>query len=226
MYKPSRKAEGLALLFIHGWTGKPNDRAAEVLADNGFCSMTFSMRGHNDSEGKINSLKIAEFLHDAVTAYDYFKKHMPPDIRVAVVGNSFGGYLATLLASLRPVEALSLRVPANYDDSDFNQSKMTRSGSDNPDVLKWRTRKLGRSENKALNQISRFEGKVQIIEAEKDDVIPHQTIKNYIDAVTEKSNLEYHLMKDWPHSLGDDETRNKQFQQLLVNWVKKVAGQL
>ena len=38
---------------------------------------------------------------------------------IAVVGSSYGGYLAAILTSLRPVRWLALRVPALYKDEDW-----------------------------------------------------------------------------------------------------------
>jgi esterase/lipase len=64
-----------------------------------------------------------------------------------------------------------------------------------------------------------FAGPIQIIEAEKDEVVVSQVVANYKNAVSASTQLEYHLMKDWPHSLGNDEQRNKQFQKLLLDWL-------
>ena len=42
---------------------------------------------------------------------------------MAVVGSSYGGYLAAILTSLRPVKWLALRVPALYKDADWELAK-------------------------------------------------------------------------------------------------------
>jgi esterase/lipase len=220
LYKPAGVAKDLALLFLHGWTGKPNEDAASKLSENGYIAMTISMRGHNNSEGNREELKIAEFFKDAEAAYDLLRQKVGPDMKIGVVGNSFGAYMATLLSGTRKVNCLSLRVPANYREEDYHEKKVTNSGSDNPRVLEWRKNKLTPAENKALKLLQTFKGPVQIIEAEKDTVVPHQTVQNFVDAVSDKSKLDYVVMKDWPHSLGDDPVRNKQFQEVLLSWLK------
>ena len=40
-----------------------------------------------------------------------------------MVGSSYGGYLAAILTSLRPVRWLALRVPALYKDADWAMPK-------------------------------------------------------------------------------------------------------
>ena len=118
-----------------------------------------------------------------------------------------------------------MRVPANYKDADFDQPKLGL-GHDDAELMRWRHLKMGAVETKSLRALHVFKGPVQIVEAEYDDAVPHQTVQNYIDAVADKNQLEYNFMKEWPHSLGDDPQRNKQFQEMLLNWSEKVNEQL
>lgn len=224
-YKPAGQPKKLALLFIHGWTGKPNDEAAEVMAKNGFWSMTLSLSGHNDSDGKIEDQTRQKSLQEVMVAYDFLKKHIPSNLKIATIGNSYGGYMTLLLTAERPVAAISLRVASNYVDDRFNEKQLGQ-GSENKSVFQWRHLELGNKATRALRALHSFKGPIQIIEAELDNAVPHQSTLNYVNAVKSKSQFEYHFMEGWPHSLGDHEARNKQFQKMLLNWSEKVAEQL
>ena len=72
--------------------------------------------------------------------------------------------------------------------------------------------------------IKGFAGPVQIIEAGKDDCVPHRTVENY--CISSQSNmLAYHLMSEWPHALGGDPTRNFEYQKLLLDWLKTIPSE-
>ena len=59
------------------------------------------------------------------------------------------------------------------------------------------------------------------MESEHDELVPHQTVQNFVDAVTDKENLEYHLMLDTPHSITKYPELKIKFNQLVVNWLQK-----
>ena len=225
LYGLQTKIKKPAFLFLHGWTGKPNDNAAETLAKNGYYAMTLIMRGHKGSDGDIKTVTALDSLHDACAAYDFLKTYIGNETPIVVVGNSYGSYIAILLTEKRRVDALSLRVPAGYPDELLGLPKWGK-GHDDPIVAKWRTERTHYSDNKALHLLHDFKGPVQIIEAERDDVVPHQTVMNYKNAVSNETQLNYHFMKDWPHSLGTDRNRNQQFQQLLVTWANQLESTL
>ena len=222
----AEKPKNLAILFLHGWTGPTNGFAAENMAKNGFTSMIFSLSGHNDSEGKLEDQTREKSLQEILAAYDLFKKELPPNSQIAAVGNSYGGYFAAVLSAERPLAAISMRVPANYRDDLFNEQQLKQSGDIDEDVMKWRQLPLGKEDTRALRAVSNFDAPIQIIEAENDEFVPHQTVQNYVDAVKDKSQLDYHFMKGWPHSIGDSMERNKQFQQILLKWAKSVKNSL
>jgi esterase/lipase len=220
IYTPEEAPKNLALLFLHGWTGMTNDAAAAVLAENGFSAMTFSLSGHNDSDGKIEDQTRDKSLSEVIAAYEYFRNTLPKDVKIGAVGTSYGSYLAVLLSKVRPLVCLQLRVPANFWDEHFDEPQIDQSG-DNSEVRQWRQRPLNFNATRALMAVHNFEGPIQILEAELDDRVPHQTVQNYVDAVNDKTKLDYHFIKGWPHSLGDNKERNQQYQQILLNWLEQ-----
>ena len=58
-----------------------------------------------------------------------------------------------------------------------------------------------------------------IIESEKDDVVPHQTVVNYANAVKNRNRLTHTVMKGAPHSIKEGKFRDK-VEKILLNWFK------
>jgi len=221
LFKPTEPTKKLAILFLHGWTGKPNENAAKYMAQNGYYSLTISMRGHSPSDGDIKTITAQNSLDDALVSYDFLKQKLPKGMGIIAVGNSYGSYIAILLSEKRKIAALSLRVPAVYPDSNYDQPHWGRGSEDN-DVNKWRQKTVHFSENKVFQLLHDFPGNVQIIEGEDDEIIPKRTIQNYINAVSDPRKLDYQLMKGWPHSIGNNEKIAREFEQVLIAWVDKL----
>jgi esterase/lipase len=224
LFKPDGTPKKLALLFLHGWTGQPNEIAAAFMAEQGYYCLTIRMRGHPGSEGDIKAITAADSMADAVTAYAYLRSQVPQGTGIAAVGNSYGGFIAAVLSDRLELAALSLRVPANYPDEHFHLSKWGR-GHDDPLVDAWRYAPHAPADNHALGAIHDFTGPIQIIEGGQDKVIPHQTVQNYVDAAS-PAQLEYVIMKDWPHSIGDNAQIQQEFHELLIKWVNSVESAL
>ena len=222
LYLPGKNAKNLAILFLHGWTGLPNEAAAQMLVQNGYTVMTICLSGHGKSDGIIEDQTREKSLKEILAAYDYLKSEISSDMPIGVVGNSYGGYMAAILASQRHVLCLQLRVPANYPDERFDELQLPQSPTMNPELFEWRNRALSPDSTKSLRAISDFSGPIQIIEAEEDERVPHQTVQNYVNAVKDKSKLDYHWMKGWPHSLGEDPERNRQYQEMLLTWLERI----
>lgn len=217
------KDENPAILFIHGWTSvkERSYQYANSLAKLGYISFLFDMRGHGESEGDINITTTKEFLDDVLAAYDYLVNVEGVDKEnVSAVGSSYGGYLGTLLTTKRTIKRLVLRVPADYPNEVFNKSKMQTSGNDNPAIFVWRKQTKSPNETFALEAIAKFCGEILIIESGKDNVVPHETIQNYTNAVKDKSKLTHIVIKDAPHSIKEGQLRNE-VERILVDWFKK-----
>jgi esterase/lipase len=187
----------------------------------GYIAMTYDMRGNGESEGDLASFSRADFVADAVMAYDYLKDQVDKDTALVVVGSSFGSYCAVLLTAERKVYGLSLRVPASYPDKGFSEPQLPHAGS--KALHEWRKKALHYSENRAFNTLHEFQGKVQIIEAGADEQVAHQAVQNYVDAVEAKQRLNYVVMENAPHSLVSAELQDE-YETLLVEWVKSLSS--
>ncbi|NNM83916.1 alpha/beta fold hydrolase [Candidatus Parcubacteria bacterium] len=215
-----------AALLIHGWKSGQDrmfDTAEMLSKKSGIQCLTFDLRGHGESPGVIDQLSRKNFLDDVLAAYDFLIKQ--PNVnpnKIGVLGSSFGAYLASLLSARRKIAWMVLRAPADYSDGDLAQPKML--GGDETTVNEWRMQPKNWNATEALRAVHSFKGKILIVESENDDLVPHQTVQNYVDAVSEKRDMQYALMEGAPHSLSKFPDLKKQFNEIVFEWGKQKSG--
>src|SRR5262252_1043341 len=104
-----------------------------------------------------------EGLRDVLAAYDFLAaQHNVDADSIAVVGSSYGGYLAALLTALRPVKWLALRAPALYKDSDWKLPKYRLGSEQKLEV--YRKQAVRPEESRALRACKAFTGDVLVVE--------------------------------------------------------------
>jgi carboxylesterase len=109
-FEPARA--DLAVLVLHGFTASPRTVAplTEHLARAGIPHAVPPLRGHGTRYADLRGVRWEDWLGDARGAYDALAAR---HARVAVVGHSVGGSIASLLAAERPsIAALVLVAPA------------------------------------------------------------------------------------------------------------------
>lgn len=218
---PAAKIPGV--LFVHGWGGSQEQylaRAREAAALGCVC-LTFDLRGHAGTQPQQETVSRENNLHDVLAAYDVLAAHpMVDSSSIAVVGSSYGGYLAAILTTLRPVKWLALRVPALYMDRDWDVPK--RQLHKEQDLERYRNSRVPAAENRALRACAAFRGDVLVIESELDKVIPHAVISSYLDACTEPRSLTYRVISGADHGLSE-ETSQRAYTALLVAWLSEMV---
>lgn len=216
MFVPEHYPKPGTFLFIQGWTGRQNLIAAGAVAELGYTTMTYDMRGNGDSEGTLDEFSRADFVHDATVAYDVLRRQVGNTAWIGVVGSSFGGYTAAMLSRERDVHCIAMRVPANYPDEQYDQPQAAQM---TPAMREWRSQPMEHDGSRALEAIHEFEGKLLIVEAGADDIVHAQTPRNYADALGDKSRLTYNIMEGAPHGLDTDEL-NREYTRILTNWIR------
>lgn len=210
------------ILFLHGWSGSQESdlrRAAEI-AGLGCLCLTFDLRGHAATREMRDTVTPRQNFEDVLAAYDLLVSQPMVDRRaIAVIGSSYGAYLAPLLSEARPVRWMSLRVPAIYRDQHWEKPK---GKIDRIDLNLFRSQELAPRENRALAACADFRGDVLVIESEKDDYIPHPTIANYVAAFRRARSLTYRVISGADHGLSD-ETSRAAYTTLLVRWIKEMV---
>jgi pimeloyl-ACP methyl ester carboxylesterase len=211
------------VLFVHGWGGSQQQyiaRAREIAA-LGCIGLTFDLRGHARHEPSQETVTREDNLQDVLAAYDELVNHPTVDASaIAVVGSSYGGYLAAILTTLRPVRWLTLRVPALYKDAGWELPK--KQLHKDADLHAYRRRHLRPQDNRALKACAAFKGDVLIIESENDDIVPHPTIENYLEASKRAHSLTYRVIEGADHGLSQ-EPAQRAYTSLLVNWLTEMV---
>lgn len=210
------------VVLVHGWDGSQDQyiaRAHEIAALGCLC-LTFDLRGHVRHRGQRDTVSREDNLRDLVAAYDALVGHPAVDPgAIAIVGSSYGGYLAAIATTLRPVRWLGLRVPALYRDEDWNVPK---NALDRDQVMAYRRSAVHPMENRALAACRAFRGDVLLVESEHDALVPHRTIENYLEACKGVQSLTYRMITGADHALSR-EAWQQTYTGLLVHWMTEMV---
>lgn len=210
-----------AILFIHGWTSAQKRFAMYMkeLAKRGYICMSFDMEGHGETGGELSYLSPQDFLNDVTAAYDYLAAIKEVDKNgISVVGSSFGAYLGSILSSIRKVKNIVLRVPADYMNKGFEKPQVNQSR--NKTTFSWRATPHKPKDSLALSALNKFNGKILIVESEKDELVDRQTVINYVNAANDKNKLTHIIMKNAPHSINHLVELQNEFKEILVQFFK------
>ena len=218
---PARQLPGI--LFVHGWGGcQAHDlvRAREA-AGLGCVCLTFDLRGHEATAAQWETVSRAQNLADLLAAYDWLAARRGVDPQsMVVVGISYGGYLAALLAELRPVRWLALRSPALYIDQGWELPK--RQLHRDTDLAAYRRSLVPAHDNRALRACTRFSGDVLLVAAEHDRIVPKPVVESYKAAFTQAHSLTARVISDADHALSEKPWQ-KAYTAMLVNWLTEMV---
>jgi dienelactone hydrolase len=142
--------------------------------------------------------------------------------RLAVVGRSYGGYLATLLLDERPVRWLALQAPAIYRHEGFDRPKreLNLDGA----LPEYRRRRLAPEDNRVLAAAARFRGHVLLVAAEHDTVIPPAVVDNDRRAFERSaSSVTSRTLAGADHALSRERWR-RAWGDLLARWLTRCSG--
>ncbi|MBO9717724.1 MAG: alpha/beta fold hydrolase [Pseudoxanthomonas sp.] len=211
------------VLFVHGWGGSQEHdlgRARQVAGIGCHC-LTFDLRGHERTAAQWETVSRPQNLEDLLAAYDWFIAHRYVDpAAIAVVGISYGGYLASLLAALRPVRWLALRSPALYKDEGWELPK--RKLHEDPGLHAFRRGPVAWQDNRALAACHGFGGDVLLVEAEHDEIVPHPVIDNYATALATANSLTRRRIPGADHAFSG-KPQQKAYTDVLVAWLTEMV---
>ena len=212
------------VLFVHGWGGSQEQdlsRAREVVGLGCIC-LTFDLRGHELMEAQRETVTREQNLRDLEAAYDLLRSMYGVDPQsIAVVGSSYGGYLAAILTQRRAVRWLALRAPALYKDANWDKPK--RSLHIDPDFAAYRLSSIRAPENRALAACAQYKGDALIVESEKDEIIPNTVIRNYVSALSGARSLTARVIAEAGHSLAGKDFESA-YTKLLLTWLTEMIS--
>jgi len=211
------------ILFVHGWGGSQDQDLARAkqAAGLGAVSLTFDLRGHETGSPLFHTVTREQNLRDLLAAYDRLAQQRNVDkSSIAVVGISYGGYLAAILASMRRVRWLALRSPALYKDDEWEAPKLQLHLDQ--DLPAYRLREIAPEDNRALRACAAYAGDVLLVQAENDDIVPHQVGRNYINAFSLKAkSLTTRVIGGATHAFGDEKSQNA-YTATLIAWLTEM----
>ncbi|MEJ8852298.1 alpha/beta hydrolase family protein [Variovorax rhizosphaerae] len=208
------------VLFVHGWDSDKahyQDLSDEIAALGCVC-LTFDMRGHGDDAEAHRDVSREDNLQDVLAAYDALVRTglVDPEA-VALIGTSYGGYLAAIASSQRRVRWLALRVPALYPDAQWDVPK---SQLDREAVARYRSRRVRPEGNRALMACQAFRGDALVVESGRDTVVPHPAIASFASALRNAHTLSHSCIDKAGHELSAREWQ-KAYETLLTAWISK-----
>lgn len=210
------------VLLVHGWDGSQAQylaRAHEIAALGCVC-LTFDLRGHARHAQLRPSVSREDNLRDLLAAYDVLVHHPTVDPQsIALIGSSYGGYLAAIATSLRPVRWLALRAPALYRDAQWEVPKGALSRAD---LASYRQSIVPPPDNRALLACSAFRGDTLIVESEHDKQVPHPVIESYLGAFKHVKSVTYRVIAGADHALSEEHSRQA-YAMLLVSWMTEMT---
>jgi pimeloyl-ACP methyl ester carboxylesterase len=220
-HEPNRLIPGV--LFVHGWGSNQgnNLQLARSISRLGCICFTFDLRGHAATSQLHGSVTPAENMADVLAAYDLLASHDSVDKdAIAVIGSSYGGYLAALLTTMRPVDWLILRVPALYRDSDWKKAK---AKIDRQALNAYRDLYLEPDDNRALRACAQFRGDALIVESELDKVVAHPAVASYSGAFRRAHSLSHRVLDGADHGLSDGHCREAYYR-IVSRWMSEMIS--
>ncbi|AOZ06022.1 alpha/beta hydrolase family protein [Cupriavidus malaysiensis] len=211
------------VLFVHGWGGSQEQYLARArkVAGLGCVCLTFDLTGHAATRSLYETVNRERNLEDLLAAYDLLTSQSMVDKRaIAVIGSSYGGYLAALLSEMRPVRWLGLRAPALYMDSGWELPK--RELHRTQDLVAYRRTVVPAQSNRALRACAAFEGDVLVIGSELDMIVPHTVVTSYVDAFSRAESITYRTIRGADHGLTEEEAQ-RAYSTLLMNWLREMV---
>lgn len=222
LIKPQNfKAPLPALIFIHGWKSNQegNIKRAEEISKLGFVCLTLDLRGHGESAGKIDLFSREDHLEDIKAAFKYLSnlKDIDPN-RIGILGSSYGGYLSAVALNFLKFKWLILRVPALYFDEGFD-TPTDKLIKENPQAFT--SSDLTPENCLALKGITNFPGDILLIESEKDEIIPHPVIENYLSIIKDRNKLTYRVMKGAGHHFWNNPEFDEVYLDIVIDWLRE-----
>ena len=178
-------------LVLHGGGGSSRSKFSYLrgrLLEKGISSCAFDFIGHGDTGGDLKTSSLLERSEQAFTVIE----SQPVTRPLTVIGASMGAYTAVKLMDRYPVETLVLLVPAMYAaeaypvsfNSGFTQIIRKPNSWEHSDAWKL---------------LADFRGKLFIVAAEFDRVIPPGVIEKIYSSAVRARKKELHIAPGVSH---------------------------
>jgi len=155
---------------------------------HGISSCAFDFIGHGETGGDIKQTSLYERTRQACAIVDRQNIRRP----LRIVATSMGAYTAVKLVEPYPVETLVLIVPAMYSESAYRYA----FGGGFTEIIRKSESWL---ESDAWRILSGYTGRLFVVAAEKDPVIPDGVIRNIYAAARNAKERVLYTVANAPH---------------------------
>lgn len=180
------------ILYLHGAGGstrRGHHLLRSALQQRGLGSVCFDAIGHGETGGTFAQSSVASRTRQARAVLAASPLSGP----LVVFGSSMGAYNAIRLTQLEKVDALVLIVPGVYTPSAYE----VPFGPEFSGVIR---RERSWIDSDAWDILSRFEGRLLIIHAEHDAVIPLEISDRLFGAATRAQSRQLHVVQGAEHN--------------------------
>lgn len=180
------------ILYLHGAGGstrRGHHLLRGALQQRGMGSVCFDAIGHGDTGGTLAQSSVASRTRQAQAVLA--ARELPEPL--VIFGSSMGAYNAIRLTQQHRVEALVLIVPGVYTPEAYE----VPFGPDFSTVIR---RERSWSDSDAWDILSRFEGRLLVIHAEHDAVIPLEISERLVAAASRAASRQLHIVRGAEHN--------------------------
>ncbi|SDF48132.1 MULTISPECIES: alpha/beta hydrolase [unclassified Duganella] len=180
------------ILYLHGAgnsTRHGHHLLRSALQQRGLGSVCFDAIGHGETGGALAQSSVASRTRQAQAVLAASALSKP----LVVFGSSMGAYNAIRLTEQHKVDALVLIVPGVYTPSAYE----VPFGPDFSAVIR---KERSWDDSDAWDILSRFEGRLLVIHAEHDAVIPLEISDRLFGAATRAQSRQLHIVQGAEHN--------------------------
>ena len=210
LFIPDGKGPFPAVIFFHGSesTGDTYFELAEKIAQKGIVGFAFNLRGCGISDGNIKEQTMGMGREDVKVALKLLLSQEEIDLhRIGVLGSSYGGFLASLVACEYNFKSIALVVPAAYAPSSMSLIHGTHI-QEMEDF------------NKSISyqEIKKFKGDLLVIRAELEDLLPEGMAEKYFEVAINANKKEDYLLKEAGHRIKLNPNAKKALIDKATSW--------
>lgn len=209
------------VLWLQGWTSTIEGHLEGIERMAKISGVTFAMMdyaGHG-SHPVVLGVSTKQMQHiEVLTAYDELTKLGYSQI--IVIGGSFGGYMAALLAGKRRPAAVILRAPAAYPNDEFAlpYSQTVESSQRYGSII----RPGQEAESTAFEAVASYNGPVYVAEHELDEVVPRIIPQLYFAKARHGNYLRVPNTAHSPKTMTSPKKHFRYIEHMLVSIIKLV----
>lgn len=197
------------ILIMHG-AGESNSTGFQnlqtYLHNQNYETISFDFIGHGNTGGELKNSSLAKRTEQALAIVTKFKLHTDLNI----IGFSMGAHNALHIAAHITAARLGLAIPAVY-------SKKAETLNFGPSFSTCIRRHRSWEDSTCFSIIENFKGKLLIISAENDQVVPAEIPCRLLERAKNCLNAEHHCIRNAGHDLGRHFRNHPQSRHLTLN---------